>query len=132
MATVGSWGNTLIFSVSDSRVLTFNDFSRTVSSSWSKHSRVGQKDRPEFLRPDLQKVTFTIDLLAELGVRPRSMIDTIARAVEAGTVNVLVIGGKRVGSGQWAITEASEAWDIFLSGGELVKAKVDITMEEYI
>lgn len=132
MATIGSWGTGLVFTTSDSRILTFRNFSRKVSSSWAKHSRIGKKDRSEFLRPDLESVTFTIELNATLGVKPRQELASLERAVENGTVNPLVIGGKRVGNNNWAITATSEEWDVVLSKGELVSAKVDVTMEEYL
>ncbi len=132
MAMIGCWGNDLIFSTSDSRILTFRDFSRTVSSSWASHSRIGLKDRTEFVRPELQKIKFTMDLNATLGVRPRAMLEFLENAVEDGVVNTLVIGGKAVGKNQWKITDTSEAWEIIYSGGELVSAKVDVTMEEYL
>ena len=132
MATIGNWGADIIFSTSDSRVLTFRDFSRTVSASWASHSRVGLKDRSEFVRPDLQKIKFTMDLNAILGVPPRATLEALEIAVETGVVNALVIGGKAVGSNRWRITETSEAWDIIYTRGELVKAKVDVTMEEYL
>ena len=132
MATIGSWGTGLVFSTSDSRILTFNNISRSVSSTWTNHSRIGKKDRTEFIRPALQQITFTVTLDATLGVRPRTMLDYLANAVESGTVNPLVIGGKRVGSNRWKIKTASEAWDVFLQQGQLVKAKVNLTMEEYL
>lgn len=132
MANIGSWGTTVVFSTSDSRILTFKDFTRKVSSTWATHSRIGKKDQTEFLRPDLQKVTFIIELNALYGVRPRTIIDTIAKAVETGTVNTLVIGGKKVGSNQWKITDTSETWDVILDQGSLVEAKISVTMEEYL
>ncbi len=132
MATIGNWGEDIIFSTSDSRILTFRDFSRTVSASWASHSRVGLKDRSEFVRPDLQKIKFTMDLNAILGVPPRATLEALEIAVETGVVNALVIGGKAVGSNRWRITETSEAWDVIYTQGELVKAKVDVTMEEYL
>ena len=132
MATIGNWGEDIIFSTSDSRVLTFRDFSRTVSSSWANHSRVGLKDRSEFVRPGLQKIKFTMDLNALLGVKPRAALESLEAAVESGVVNTLVIGGKAVGSNRWKITETGEAWNVIYTEGELVKAKVDVTMEEYL
>lgn len=132
MATIGSWGNALIFSTSDNRILTFSDFSRTVSSAWATHSRIGKKDRSEFIRPELQKVTFEMVFDATLGVRPRAMLDNLAAAVESGTANTLVIGGKRVGINPLAIKSTSESWGIVLQHGELVRAKVSVTMEEYL
>lgn len=132
MATIGSWGSSLVFSTSDSRILTFSNFSRTVSATWSSHSRIGKKDRTEFIRPDLQAVTFSVTLDATLGVRPRTMLDNLASAIESGAVNPLVIGGKRVGNNLWKIKKASETWDVVLQQGQLVKAKVTLTMEEYL
>lgn len=132
MATIGSWGNVLIFQTSDTRILTFDSFKRTVSSSWANHSRIGKKDRSEFVRADLQGVTFTMVFDATLGVRPRAMLDTLASAVESGQVNTLVLGGKRVSGNRFKINKTSEAWDVVLQQGQLVRAKVDVTMEEYL
>lgn len=132
MATIGSWGNALIFQTSDTRILTFNNFKRTVSSSWANHSRIGKKDRSEFVRADLQGVTFTMVFDATLGVRPRAMLDALASAVENGEVNTLVLGGKRVSGNRFKIKKTTEAWDVVLQQGQLVRAKVDVTMEEYL
>lgn len=132
MATIGSWGNALIFQTSDTRILTFNNFKRTVSSSWANHSRIGKKDRSEFVRADLQGVTFTMVFDATLGVRPRAMLDALASAVENGEVNTLVLGGKRVSGNRLKIKKTTEAWDVVLQQGQLVRAKVDVTMEEYL
>jgi hypothetical protein len=108
----------------------------TISSALSpppgNHSRIGKKDRSEFIRADLQGVTFTMVFDATLGVRPRAMLDTLASAVENGEVNTLVLGGKRVGGNRFKIKKTTEAWDVVLQQGQLVRAKVDVTMEEYL
>lgn len=129
---IGSWGTALVFSVSDETVKTFSNLKRTISSSWATHSRIGKKDQVEFLRPGLQKITFNMELNAMLGVRPRAMLELLERCVEKGTVNTFVVGGKRVGSHRWRITSTSEEWDILLNKGELVRASVSVTMEEYL
>lgn len=132
MGNIGSWGNDIVFATSDTRILTFNSFTRKVSATWASHSRVGKKDQTEFVRPDLQKITFTMELMATLGVVPRAMLEKLEEAVENGTVNTLVLGGKKVGKNKWKITETSEAWDVILAQGQLVQAKVNVTMEEYL
>lgn len=129
---IGSWGTELVFSVSDETVKTFASLKRTTSSSWATHSRIGKKDQVEFIRPGLQKITFNMELNAMLGVRPRAMLEYLERCVENGTVNTFVIGGMRVGSHRWRITGTSEEWDVLLNKGELVKALVSVTMEEYL
>lgn len=129
---IGNWGKDIVFSVSDLRTFTFKDATRTVGSEWATHNRIGQKSQVEFLRPTLQKFTFTIDLNAELGVRPRATIDLLNSYVESGTVNALVVGGHRVGRHYWRITDLSEAWETVYNRGELVRAKVNVTMQEYL
>ena len=118
---IGSWGPGLVFSVSDKKVLTFNDMSRTVASEWATHRR-----------PALQKLTFTMELNALLGVRPRAMLDKLGEYTEMGRVYPLVIGSRRIGKNKWRITNLSEAWETVLNRGELVRAKVTVTMEEYL
>ena len=129
---VGNWGKDIGFSVSDRKVQTFKDMTRTVGSQWATHSRIGRKDQAEYLRPTLQKITFTMELNALYGVNPRTMLNKLANLAERGTVNTLVIGGKRVGSYRWRITDISEEWETIYNGGELARAKVNVTMQEYL
>lgn len=129
---VGNWGPDVVFSVSDRRVLTFSDMNRSVGSSWAAHSRIGLKDQVEYLRPNLQKLTFTIDLDASLGVRPRTVLELLEHHAERGSVFPFVVGGRRVGRFQWRMTDVSEEWETIYNRGELYRAKVNVTMEEYV
>lgn len=129
---IGNWGTSIVFSVSDRKVQTFKNMTRTVGSQWATHSRIGKKDQVEYLRPALQKITFTMELNSEYGVNPRAMLDKLAALAENGTVNTLVIGGKRVGRHRWRITDISEEWETIYNRGELARAKVSVTMQEYL
>ena len=129
---IGNWGAAIVFRVSEKQTLTFQNLNRTVGADWATHSRIGLKDQSEFLRPKLQRITFSVKLDALLGVRPRATLDKLAELVERGTVNTLVVGGKRVGRYRWKIVDVSEAWDTVLTGGELMTATVSLTMEEYL
>lgn len=129
---IGNWGTSIVFSVSDRKVQTFENMIRTVGSQWATHSRIGKKDQVEYLRPALQKITFDMELNAEYGVNPRAILDKLAALTEKGTVNTLVIGGKRVGNHRWRITDISEAWETIYNRGELARAKVSVTMQEYL
>lgn len=129
---IGNWGSDVIFTVNDQKVLTFNDFSQTVGSAWATHSRIGLKDQVEYLRPNLRKLSFTITLDATLGVRPRAVLDMLEDHAEKGHVFPMVVGGKRIGRNNWRMTEVSEAWEVILNRGELVRAKVNVSMEEYL
>ena len=119
---IGNWGAEIIF----------NDLNHSVGSAWATHSRIGLKDQAEYLRPNLQKLSFTITLDANLGVRPRATLELLERHAELGSVFPFVVGGRRIGRHSWRMTEVSESWENILNRGELVQAKVNVTMEEYV
>ena len=76
-------------------------------------------------------MSLTITLSASLGVRPRNVLGAIEGMVEAGTAEYLVIGHRTVGKNPFRLTASSETWDRVYSRGELSKATVTITLEEY-
>ena len=138
-----SWGTELVFRVDSKTVQTFSGFKREVSASWAKHPRIGGKDRSEFLRPNPQQVTMTAIFDASLFMdldpvdrpkkySPRTQLDTIAAAIENGKTNFLIINGQKVGSNRFAITSAGEAWQHFTPDGKLIRAEVELTLEEYL
>lgn len=127
---VGKYGD-VVFETSDKRVLSFKSFSQNVSGRWGSHAVIGKKEKMEFNGPGRRKVTFQMVLVATLGVRPREMLEKLEEMVEKGKVDYLVIGGSAVGENRFAITAVNETWDTVYSGGELAKASVSVTLEEY-
>ncbi len=128
---VGALGSQLVFQVSDWRVLTFRNLKREVSGNWSSMERIGQKPLPFFQGASLQTMTMEIVLDASLGVRPREMLKQIEQMVESGQAEILVIGRQRIGNGRWVITKSSEAWDVIQRRGELYRATMSLTLQEY-
>ena len=110
---IGNWGTDIVFRVSEREALLLQSLNRTVSAEWAAHSRIGLKNQSEF-------------------IRPRANIERLETLVERGAVNTLVIGGRRVGRHRWKINSTSEAWNTILNGGELLRASVSVTMEEYL
>lgn len=132
MAQIGNLGKKIIFSTSDKKILNFNDFQQSVSGKWAVHERIQKKPKSEFLGADLRKITCKITLSAMHGVKPRNMLNMIHAMIEKGTPEKLIIGGKKVGANKWVISSASETWDVLMNKGELIKATVSITLEEYV
>ena len=128
---IGNFGSLITFETSDARILSPQNIKREVSSRWATHSRIGKKPLRQFLGADVEKVTFTIKLDARHGIRPRTTIDQIEKHVRSGTPESLIIGGKKVGSSKMTINSISETWDEVWNGGELVRASLDLTLEEY-
>lgn len=131
MGEIGNLGKTIVFEVSSEKVLTFKNLSETVKGRWTKHDRISQVPKQEFLGPDSSGITFQVQLSAMHGVRPRKTLEKIHTAVRKGTVLNFVIGGKKVGSNKWVITSVSDTWDCVYSKGELISATVSLTLEEY-
>ena len=131
MAKIGNLGKLITFKVSSKKVLTFNDMTRKISGRWAVHEVIRGKPKSEFLGAALQEVSLTVMLSSSLGVKPRKTLERIRKAVEKGEHFTFVIGGKPVSKNKWKITEASEAWDIVMSKGELIQAKVELTLSEY-
>lgn len=128
---IGNFGETIVFEVSPQKVLTPKDMKRSVSARWEQHKVLGKAPKSEYLGQNSPETTMTVVLSAENGVKPRSTLGNIEKAVKAGTVNWLVIGGKFVGGRKMYITSCSETWDEIWNKGELVKATVNLTFVEY-
>lgn len=129
---IGTLGTSIVFEVTDEKVMNFTDMNRTVTGNWTSHSVIGQKPKSEFLGAALQTITFNLVLNSALGVRPRAVLDAIAEMVEDGTAEYFVIGSAPVGKNPWKITSVSETWDTILNKGELMKATLSLSLEEYV
>lgn len=132
MAQIGNLGKKIVFRVSDSYVLTLQNFTQRISGKWSKHDIMLGKPKYEFNGADLRRISFKVVLDVMLGIRPRDVMKTMENMVERGTAETLVIGGHQVGKNKWIMTELSEDWDVVYNGGELARATCTVTLEEYV
>lgn len=132
MGVIGNFGSRIVFEVSDQSVITFSAMTQKVTGKYSKHSAVGQKDRPEFTGPGNRGVSFKMLIDIDLGIRPREVMERIEEAVETGETNYLVIGGRPVGNNKFYISSVSETVDVVTNGGGIARATLNVTMEEYL
>ena len=127
---IGSLGG-IIFQVSEESVLTFKGMTREVSGRWVEHEVMGVKPKKEFLGAGNQKIDMPITLSAGLGVKPRKMLELVERMVESGDAEYLIIKGRPVGRHPFCLASSSETWGDMYAHGELAKASLTITLEEY-
>lgn len=132
MAQIGNLGKLIVFEVSSDKVLTFKNMTQSVKGRWTTHAVIGNKPVSEFLGAGQRTISLPIFLSVNHGVRPRSTIEKIEKAVESGTPYSFVIGGNKVGSNQWVITEMSETWDEIIKDGRLASANLTLTLTEYV
>lgn len=131
MGTIGHFGKDLVFSTSDKKILTFSGFTQKISARWSSHNVIGGVPQKEFNGPNSRKISFKITFDAAYGVKPREMLEKLEKIIENGTVDYLVIGGRKIGGNRFYISDMSESWDVIYNGGELERATGNISMEEY-
>lgn len=129
---IGCLGSNIIFKVSSQQIFIFDEFERKVSARWAKHDRIAMKPLKQFLGPDEDTISFTIELNAELGVKPRKILEQINNLISTGEPQTLVIGTKAIGENKFYIESCSETWERIMNQGELIKAKAKLTLEEYL
>ena len=66
-----------------------------------------------------------------LGVNPIKEIASLLQAMRRGEVNRLVIGPKAYGTNKWVITKLSNSLNRYDNRGNLLVAKVSVTMKSY-
>lgn len=128
---IGSWGKQVVFEVSDKKIMTPSDFEYSSTARWNSHEIIGSTPKGEFVGPGTGQVSINITLDATLGVKPASVINTLRKARDKGTVEYLKIGKAKIGSYKWAITDMSEKWDVVYDKGELARATLSLTFKEY-
>lgn len=127
---IGSLGE-IVFQVSDETVLTITGMTREVSGRWAEHEVMGVKPKKEFLGAGSQKITLPITLSVGLGVKPRKTLELVERMVESGDAEYLILKGRPVGRNPFCLVSSSETWGHMYGHGELAKANLTITLEEY-
>jgi len=130
MAKIGNWGSGIKFQTSDQKILTFTNFKRKLSVRTSKHNMVNGKPKIEFHGEDLQSITFTIELNAMLGVKPKTVEKKLINQMNEGMVAPLVIGGRSICQ-KAMLTGISSSYNVVLAKGEILSMNIDVTMTEY-
>ena len=128
MAVIGNWGSFVKFQTSSWGVFTFNNFKRKQTVRTVEHALICQYPKLEYMGPALQDITFTMELNALLGVRPKMVEELLINRL--GWIAPLVIGGRNICS-QAMLIGLTESYDIIMSMGEVMSMKIDVTMKEY-
>lgn len=130
MAVIGSWGN-VVFSVSRTQIKTFDGLKWDSGARYSTHERHLKDPLLEFTGTDIETITFSMFFSEFLGVSPIQEIEKLLAAMKAGEVHRLIIGLRAYGTDKWVITKMTNSLERYDKSGNLIAAKVDITMKSY-
>lgn len=126
-----NFGKLISFSVSGSKILTFSELKRDGEARWKKHEVVGAKPFMQFLGPGEDTLSLTIVLDARHGISPRKTIENINLYRNSGKADYLIVKGKKVTEHKLVITQTSDTWEEVWNKGELIRATMEITFQEY-
>lgn len=128
---IGCLGD-IAFKVSSDMVRTISNVTWSGSANYNTHARHLTDSLTEFtgLAPD--EMTFEIVLSAFLGVDPMADLVKIWEYERKGQVLPLVIGSKAYGKYRWVIKSHKVTMQTFSGNGDLMAAKVSISLLEYI
>jgi phage protein U len=130
MATIGALGD-IIFSVSKNQVKTFDGLKWDSAVQYASHNRHLKDVLLEFTGTDADKISFSMFFSVFLGVDPMTEINKLLDAERNGKVMRLVIGNKAYSKNKWVITGASKNLERYDNKGNLLVAKVDISLMAY-
>lgn len=130
MAVIGSMGK-IAFVVTQEKMRTFTEFTRNNAPRFATHEIINKKPKQQFLGPGIDTVTFTIMFTVMMKMNPRKEMDALVEMERSGKAFPLTIGGKRVGTNLFVITQLSQAWNTFDSKGHILTSSVNITLGEY-
>lgn len=130
MAEMAQWG-TIVFSVTSEKVFSFKGMKRSYSGRWTTHNIIGGCPMAEFQGAGLDEISMEVILDAEMGVRPRAVLDEFRKAARNGLVAHFYIGGKRISSNRFRLVSGTENWDEIWNRGELIRATAQLTFQEY-
>ncbi len=118
----------IIFSVSDSTVKTFQDMGRSTSARIEYHSPINGKPVAEFIGPDTQSITFSMDIREQMGVNVVGTMSKLRKKCEDGDICSLVLGISYFGD--WIIESVGESHKNHNKYGAIVSATVDVTIKD--
>lgn len=131
MAVIGCLGD-IVFTVTDKTVRTLDNWKWSGSARYAVHNRHTAKPLTEFAGLDPDKITFDMTLLRELGVDPMKEVVKIWTYERAGTALPLTVGTHAYGFYRWNITSHKMTMKYTDREGNIMGAKVSITLQEYL
>lgn len=130
MAVIGTLGD-IVFSVSRGQIKTFDGMKWDSSVQYATHNRHLKDPLLEYTGTDLDTISFTMVFSAFLGVNPIAEITKLLNAERSGQIMRLVIGSKAYGKYKWVITKTSKDLERFDNKGNLITAKVSVSLKAY-
>lgn len=131
MAQVGKLGD-ITFEVSDEVVRTVSNMSWSGSSRYTVHERHMYDAMSELTGSNADQISFDIVLSTNWGVNPQNELTKLWRYLRSGQTLPLAIGDKGYGKYRWTITQLNIKLQNFDGIGNVIRAVVTVSLQEYL
>lgn len=119
----------VVFEVSQDKIKTFRDLTRTSKAKYEQHNIIGKKPKLEFTGFELDDLQFTMQFSATLGTVPMQELETLRNYMNTKQVVTFTLGGKVLG--KYVIEELGEAITSVDNRGTVIKAAATVKLKEY-
>ena len=127
LGVLGMYG-IIPFVCSSSAVATFKDVNIEHATRFATHEVIGQTPVNEYIGPDRNKVSFSIQLRAAFGSSPAVYVALLNAQLETGEANHLILGPDYMG--KYILTGFTEERKYFNGIGLSIATDVSLTLEE--
>ncbi len=128
---VASFG-TKVFSASQNKIFTFDDFSRTSSLNIEEQEIDGQKPSTYIKGSNLDDVVLTLPLFKQKELDVRKEIDEWITIKNQAVPQTLIIGNKPMGQNKFLLTSVAIKESVIDGNGNFLRTKVELQFKEFI
>lgn len=135
MASVGHFGDVQFYvSVKEGKLdaLSFSDATWNSSANYEEHKRNGKKPVVEYIGNNLDEFNMNIYISAYLLQSPMMVVKELRKYCLSAKAYPLVLGGSRIGSNKFVITNLSNDLKVFTKNGKPLMVSASVTFKEYL
>lgn len=128
---IGKLGS-VVFEISNTKILTFDNLERSGSASIQTHSGHNKRSLAEFTGVEAQKLSLDIVLSEYFGVKPVKTQKELIEYCNKGTALELTINNGKIGTNRWLISDWKSKYETFGNTGAVRTITMSITLVEYL
>lgn len=129
MALIGALGD-ITFRVSRNAIKTFNNMKWSSGAKYASHDVHLQAPKLEYTGIESDNISFDMSFSVFNGIDPVKEINALEAARITGEIMRLVIGNKIYGR-KWVITKTAKDLEKFDNHGNLLAAKINVSLQAY-
>lgn len=130
MAIQAQWHD-IVLESSTRAMRTFKSFETEIGLDYERNDDTEGKPATQTVRRKLQKIKFSYDALASLGVWPKVEFEGWTWQLAQGTHAPFYINGESFLNREFIVTNVKMSSEVINQSGFIVYAQIDVEMEEY-